>query len=77
MVQRRRWTAKSRARSRVRRTSRKAKTRAKKGVRRVAQSMRITPAQRKRLNQMMRDFQQHINAMTRKYNQLLGHVSRL
>ncbi len=75
MVQRRRRTAKRPAR-RTKRTTTKAKSRAKKGVKKAVKAMQVTPAQRKKLQQRMRDFERHINQMTRKYNQLLTYISR-
>jgi hypothetical protein len=70
MVQRRK-------RRTTRRTTKKSRVRRKKGVaRKAVKAMQITPAQRKKLQQKMRDFEKHINLLTRKYNQILNTLAR-
>jgi hypothetical protein len=77
MARRRRRTKKRAVRTKARRATRRARVRSKKGVRGLAQSAKITPAQRKRLNAAMRDFERHIDTLTRKYNQVLTRIANL
>jgi len=72
MVQRKRRTT----RRTVRSTAKKVRSRSKKGVRKAAKAMQITPAQRQKLHKTMREFEKHINTLTRKYNQILNAISR-
>jgi prefoldin subunit 5 len=79
MPVRRRRTKRTTVRKTARRTTLKRRVRRKKGVsarRKVAKAMMITPTQRRRLRGAMRDIERNINALTRRYNQLLNQFSR-
>lgn len=76
MVLRRRKTARKTARKPVRRTIKKSKTRKKKGTTRTAQPTGITPAQKKKLQKTVREFEKHLNMLTRKYNQIVTALKR-
>jgi DNA-binding PadR family transcriptional regulator len=60
----------------TRRKAKKSKTRRKKGTSRSVKVMEITPAQRKKLQKTMREFEQYIDTLTRKYNQIVNTLTK-